>query len=344
MKKTLNYFLIIFEPAYRAGFFFVIFLKKLTGGASGFPFKIISVGNLSVGGTGKTPLGLFLLEKLTPLRGAVVMRGYKRKAGTLGDEGELYREQGALVKVGANRVESCRELTAIVESGETEIDYVLLDDAYQNFQVQKDFEILLLDVRHPFENGHCLPAGRLREKDFSRADVIILTHADEVLPGALEHTLQFLGKTISRDKIFFGKHAIDGTFSCGQGRYLLPQEVREKKFIALAGIGSFAGFQASLEKSEVSILDLLSYPDHHPYTQNDIAAVRARLQACQSTGIITTRKDWMRLRGLVGEEGRDFYILDIGFQFLSQKDECRFLGAVRRILRNNLVGGGAGGI
>jgi len=332
LKKLLDYFLIIFEPAYRAGFFLVLFFKKLTGGARGFPFKIISVGNLSVGGTGKTPLGLFLLKKLTPLSGAVVMRGYKRKGNSLGDEGELYQEQGAFVKVGANRAQSCRELAAMVDRGEKKIDYVLLDDAYQNFQVKKDFEILLLDARRPFENGHCLPAGRLREKDFTRADVIIFTHADEVAPEVLEPVLKKLGKKFSRDKIFLGKHAVTGVFSCGQEQYLSPEEIRAKKFIALAGIGSPDGFQGSLEKAGVSILDLLSYPDHHPYTQKDIAIIRARAQAFPATGTITTRKDWMRLRGLVGENAHDFYILDVGFQFLTQSDEDRFLGGLKMVL------------
>ncbi|MCK4517798.1 tetraacyldisaccharide 4'-kinase [Candidatus Babeliales bacterium] len=336
-KEIFRFLLIVLEPAYRVGFFFVIFFKKLTGGVRGFPFKVISVGNLSVGGTGKTPLGLFLLKKLSlqygvPLRGAVVMRGYKRVGQSLGDEGELYQEQGALVKVGANRAQSCRELAGLVERGEKKIDFVLLDDAYQNFQVKKDFEILLLDARRPFENGHCLPAGRLREKDFTRADVIILTHADEVAPGVLEPVIKKLGKKFPRDQIFLGKHAADGIFSCEQNRYLAPQEIREKKFIALAGIGSPDGFQVSLEKAGVSVLDLLSYPDHHQYIKKDIAGAMVRARTFQAASIITTRKDWMRLRDLVGETVPDFYILDVGFQFLTQSDEDRFLGGLKMVL------------
>jgi tetraacyldisaccharide 4'-kinase len=181
--------LFFLELFYQAGFFLVTRFKRYRGNKS-VPFKVISVGNLSVGGTGKSVFVQFLSKKLDR-PSAILLRGYKRKnkknilididnknkyrPSDVGDEALMFSQKlDSPIVVGKSRIKSVELLKKYCENKNKKIKFLLLDDGYQNFQLKKDCEILLLDARAPFDNNHCLPAGRLREKDFSRADIIIL--------------------------------------------------------------------------------------------------------------------------------------------------------------------------
>ena len=194
-KNSLSFFekyffkiLCFFELFYKCVFFFKkkyknFFQKKFISS-----FKIISIGNLSVGGTGKTVFSQFLIKNLENLKGSVVLRGYggeneKTPENFLvsngidifcdsffcGDEAFMLANSLEVpIVIGKNKKKSCLILEQFESNEKQKIDYIILDDAYQNFSIKKNVEILLLDAIKPFENGHCLPAGRLREKDLSR--------------------------------------------------------------------------------------------------------------------------------------------------------------------------------
>ena len=157
------------------------------------------------------------------------------------------------VIVGKDRYKSCLLLEKTFGLSKK---IAILDDGYQNHQIKKNLEILLLDARSPFGNGHCLPAGNLREKDYSRADVIILTHADEI--GAdevcpeqscserLSEIKTKLLPKFDQNKIFCGRHKPLGLFLFDEEQ-ISPHDCQNKKFLVLAAIGSFNGFVQSVK-------------------------------------------------------------------------------------------------
>lgn len=322
-EKTIFLFLYFCELFYKILFFIVIKIKKYFGQYK-TSSKVISVGNLSVGGTGKSVFVAYLAEKLGP-KGAVLTRGYGRKGKKnvvvdkfsdplfVGDEPlMLARKLNIPVVVGSDRVASAK----LVENKK----YFILDDGYQNFQLKKDFEILLLDARDPFGNNHCLPAGPLREKDFSRADVVVFTHADIASDLAV--------KKFKNKEVFFGRHKVLGLRDVSSNKYTSTSSSQE--FFLVAGIGSFSGFVTSCENYGILVKDSYEFPDHHVYTQKDLDFILSR----QCDGIVTTSKDWQKLERLLEKREAklpcSIYVLDIGFEFL--KDEEKFLGVMRRRL------------
>jgi len=334
-EKIIFYILCLFEPAYRLVFFVVMKIKKFFGNKKIDAFKIISVGNLSVGGTGKSVLVSFLINELTPLQGAIVMRGYKRKSKTnkslllepststswqeYGDEAFMMCNFLQVpVVVGGNRYESCN----LLKEKKQNIDFIILDDGYQNVQLQKNMEILLLDARWPFENGHCLPAGRLREKDLSRASLIAFSHADKISAeqrGNLRKQLAF-----DHNKIFFGKHECSGIFFHNTGDDC-------KKFLAIksvtvfAGIGSISGFVQTVKDQGLQVGKVIEFDDHHDYTLTD---VKQLLSA--SDVLVTTEKDWLKVKQLLGSDKLTdkmckIYVLRVQFSFLSDAEKVKFI-------------------
>ena len=334
-EKILFFILCFFELFYRAGFFCVSSFKMVFRCKKISFAKIISVGNLSVGGTGKSVVTRFLVDELITRRGAIVLRGYGGSEKTImvsdgntmvctkrlaGDEASLYAEILSVpVVAGADRYRSIMLLKKKCSRKAYDFEYVILDDAYQNHDVKKDVEILLLDARRPFENGHCLPAGRLREMDFSRADIIVLTHANKV--GAKE--LDRLRAILSSKQVFSGKHAFAGLMD-GDGGAVAVDRVIRQRVCVLAGIGSFRQFVDSVKQLKAEIAIEHHYPDHHQYSQDDVFLLQKQKNEGLFDIIVTTRKDWQRLEGLVVGKGLLFYVQDVKFEFLRKEEEEEF--------------------
>ncbi len=358
-KGFLFFFLCFLEIFYRAGFFLVILIKKKIGFKKIFRYKIISVGNLTVGGTGKSPFAKFLSENIQGFKGAILMRGYARKreyrkkslvlhrdsvdfsvnfsvTEKFGDEAVMLAQSLPMpIVVGKDRAASLSVLHNFCKKSESKIgkiDYVILDDAYQNFRLRKDFEVLLLDAREPFGNGRCLPAGPLREKDFSRANVIVLTHADEVSLLNLSSLKSIISKKIYQENIFSGRHSPLGLFIENKID-VLPD--KNKKFLAVAGIGSFSGFIYSLKSCDILVAGEIEYRDHFNYSNNDVLHILHNLKKNDCCGIVTTEKDWVKLSRLrlVKENKSLFFVLRICFEFLSTEENDRFL----KLLRNSII-------
>jgi tetraacyldisaccharide 4'-kinase len=334
----------IFAPLeflYNIGFSVAIFFKKRRGFFDAKPFKVISVGNLSVGCTGKSVFVLFLSKILGP--GAILLRGYGRKnkkeknilvhrgtqgidVDSIGDEAMMFLYQGGVpVAVGADRRRSIKLLKKFCEQERRSFRYVFLDDAYQNFQLKKDFEILLLDARAPFGNGRCLPLGPLREKDASRANVIVLTHADMV---AKEEIIA-LQKKYFPTRVFAGRHAVTGVFVPDSNENV---DCSGKKIFAFAGIGSFSGFLESLQKNNLSIVGHKKFSDHALYSVADIEWCVKEAKRLGADAIVTTEKDWQKLRALVmgdlDAHKNYFYVLRVQFEFLSDTQQDEFVKMV----------------
>lgn len=352
---VLRLLLLPIEFLYRCGFFLVTRYKWIRGRTNNFPFKIISVGNLSVGGTGKSVFVSFLIDLLGADKSAIVTRGYRGAISASGKNRIINPEQALCltwkdagdeacmfvqghnvpVVVGKNRAASCVLLSAWMTQPRRKISYVVLDDSYQNNDVVKQCEILLLDARAPFDNGHCIPVGRLREKDFSRADIIILTHADMITAQAREHVKQHLLKKFNQDRIFMGAHVPLGIYEKNE-QYVNAVDAASMPFVAVAGIGSFDNFFHTLKQQKLSIVSCLQYTDHYAYAVHDVENIIACVEKNMAHGIITTAKDWVKIAPLLDQISSKnkphFFVLRIGFEFLSSQEYACFYGAIQQYL------------
>ncbi len=298
------------------------------------PCKVISVGNITVGGSGKTPMVVHIAERLseTGLRVLVLSRGYKRSgSGTevvadgekvlldprrAGDEPYLMatRLDGVPVMVGTDRVEA--GLCGIERFSP---DVIILDDAFQHLRIKRDLDIMLVDSRRGFGSGYLLPRGPLREplSGINRADIVMIKGEGEFrLPWSVAQE-----KPVFRfSYIPKGLVGPDGELPGGVDR------LRGRMIAALAGIADPASFFQTLERLGAVVTKTLAYPDHHWYTADD--AERIKREADGTELLVTTEKDLARLdvHGL-GEVPVAALVIDVDVE-----DAERFLTLVRKKL------------
>ena len=266
------------------------------------PCPVVSVGNLTVGGTGKTPTVILLAAMLRERgrRPAVLSRGYggsTRAPVTIVSDGQRilagWRESGdepvllarALpgvpVLTGPRRI-----LTGRVAVERFGADVLILDDAFQHRALFRDLDIVMLDAARPFGNGSLLPRGPLREPQgaLSRAHLLIRTGGTQradfpVLPLPA----------------FRGVHQPRELVEAATGRTLPLTELKGARVCAFAGIGSPEAFRQSLTTLGAEVVAFQAFPDHHPYTAADLEALRSRAGKCGAGRIVTTEKDGVRL-------------------------------------------------
>lgn len=305
---------------------------------------VISVGNLSVGGTGKTVFVRFLISLLDEKTVAIVLRGYGglashkqallvrdgnkvfASAKDAGDEAymlALYEK--ASVVVCSDR----RKSIALLDRQDNLHDMIILDDAYQNFQVKKDLEVLLVDARYSLSKARLLPAGFLRERDFSRADAIVLTHASAISFFQLEEFKKFFSSQIP---LFTGKNVVKGLFLYNKGLDSSSQ-LNGLRVILCAGIGNISGFVASVKALGLIIVHVIDFGDHHAYSSRDMTLIIKAVANYSADAVITTEKDWVKLISLVGNYKVACYVLRIGFEFLSTEQYNQFTAVLHKTLK-----------
>jgi tetraacyldisaccharide 4'-kinase len=294
---------------------------------------VVSIGNLTVGGTGKTPAVELAVRTLAEQghRPAVVSRGYGRKTRGIqivadvatirlepeeaGDEPFLLarRLPGVPVVVGIDRWAAAR--VALESCGATAI---VLDDGFQQRTLATSLEIVMARARRPWGNGRLLPAGPLREplRALARADVVVASgigdvRADEVVPAAARYAphAPLLTATLA-------------PVGCWDARRMEPvplSRLEGARVVPFAGIAAPAAFAATLRELGVAG-DLVAFPDHHWYSAADIRALEAR--AADAEALVTTEKDWVRLRGLLGA-GPPLYVVSVALRIGSGADDWR---------------------
>lgn len=253
---------------------------------------VISVGNLTVGGTGKTPMVIWLAERLLAegKRVGILSRGYKGSAGT-SDEIELMKfrlQQRTLFGVGADRIEQGRKLQGSV-------DVFLLDDGFQHLQLARDVNILLIDAAQPLARQTMLPTGRLREplSAMSRADILVFTRS-ETVPGtgaAIEKFQEY--------PVFSAATRLLGFRRFGAGvQVLRTEEIGAGPFYAFCGIGNPRAFFRDLQNWNFALAGQCEFPDHHRYDARDAREVEAAARRAGAMAMITTEKDAQNLAGV----------------------------------------------
>ncbi len=350
LQRVIFLFLCCLEKFYRFCFFLNQKRRRLGGGIDLARSCVISVGNLTTGGTGKSVVVSFLVEHLGADSCAVILRGYARQrldgqknavvscgkhlligVDQAGDEAFMIAQHcGCSVAVGADRVAS---YSLLMQQCELAPRYIILDDAYQNHQLKKDCEILLLDARAPFDNGHCLPAGRLREVDYSRADFIILTHADKISALARENIKKRLLVDFQQDCIVCVRHAAGGVLRAN--KHLVETTFfANKSLLVFAGIGSFDGFCKTVESCGITIGERIEFDDHHAYSKEDVERIIKSIDNRSLFGAITTAKDWWKLEQIVKKHFIKkidmFFVLPVSIEFLSHQEYSHFMEQLRK--------------
>jgi tetraacyldisaccharide 4'-kinase len=246
---------------------------------------VISVGNLTVGGTGKTPMVLWLAEKFLAegKNVAILSRGYRGSHGS-SDEIELLKRrlgERVLFGVGADRFRCGSRL----ESADA-VDVFLLDDGFQHLQLARDLDIVMLDGSRKLKNEWLLPAGPLREPlaACKRADILVVSRKFErpLIEARDAHTFS----------IFYAQTRLLGFRRFGsdsQQKYL--SELRVGPFFAFCGIGNPEAFFDDLSRWHVSVAEKKTFSDHHKYSARELEQLQSRAEACGAAGLVTTEKD-----------------------------------------------------
>ena len=274
------------------------------------PAPVISIGNLSTGGTGKTPVAIWMCEFLLKigLHPVVLTRGYGRRgnspgrvplsgspaelSGLFGDEPVMISEHLPATPVWVGKDRAASGKAALAGSAG---DVFVLDDGFQHLALDRDLDIVLLDCRSPFGNGFVLPAGPLREpsSNLKRADAFVITHVDRDADAApLKDMLERFFPGIP---VFACRHKVRGISLRKGGPVFDPKEIWDRTAVVFAGIAGPEGFFSHIRQAGIRICVSFGFPDHHRYTAGDFSRIFHAASAHGAGVIITTAKDAVRI-------------------------------------------------
>lgn len=339
---------------------------RLLGYELGFSGKerlncfVISLGNITVGGTGKTPTAQQLAKEIRDMgyRVVILNRGYRAKfygevgivsdgknlnmdAAEAGDEAYMLAKHlpNVPVLIGARRAVSGQY--AIENFG---AEVAILDDGYQHWQVIRDLDILLIDAVSVFGNGHLLPRGTLRESmsHISRADVCLMTKVDQAREGSRELIRDTVRKYNSSAQIVESIHrprcliplADWSVDLAGEG--VPVEKISGQKVMAVSAIGNPASFERTLRDLGAEIVSSLRYPDHHDYTIMEMEDLLRQADSFAAEMIIVTEKDAVKIPDEFAKESRSIpiYVICVEVQF--QAGAAEFKDLLRRRLAEKL--------
>lgn len=291
------------------------------------PVPVLSVGNLTVGGTGKTPLVVWLVQAAVRagLRPGVLARGYGRRPGaSCNDEGMLLqgRFPDLLQVQEPDRVAGGSKLVAMGA------EVLILDDGFQHRRLHRDVDLLCLDAERPFGDGTLLPAGDLREstRGLRRADLLVLTRADRLERDALDRRRQRLQEMAGRSvPVYACRHAPGRLRREPGGVDVELAELRGGRVVLLSAIARPESFRRTAESLGAEVVDELRYRDHHHFTKAELGRASARAQRADAW-LLVTEKDAVRIDG--SDPVR--YVLCVDVQFLGDQPSPEELGWVRR--------------
>ena len=257
----------------------------------------ISIGNITTGGTGKTPLVIWLADELIQAgkKVAIISRGYKGNAHG-NDELELVSRACPKAICIANPDRVTAGYYAIEEH---DVDVIILDDAFQHRRVDRDLDVLLLDSACPFGFGHILPRGLLREpvRGLDRAQVIVMSHISCVSPNQLADLKSLCTRHNPNARILGCEHRPTGLLG-PDGRSEEISQLSGAAILAFAGIGNPDGFVQTLTNLGAKPKRMIPFADHHHYDLADCRRITAAARNVGAEILLTTEKDMVKLRRL----------------------------------------------
>jgi len=302
------------------------------------PAKVISIGNLTTGGTGKTPVCVavanYFSEKLNK-KTAILSRGYGGKlantqVNTISDGENIffsahmsgdepywlaYNAQKTVVLTSKNRIEAAH--TAIENYG---AEVLILDDGFQHIKLERDINIMLIDGNLKFGNGKLLPQGPLREplSEIKRADCILIMNKRALEKEATQNCEKYAKEIEEKygKKTLLCNFAPQGIFSLGDNSQL----IKEEKVYAFAGIGQPKFFFEYLENQNYTLVHKRIFTVHHLYTKDDILNIVNEAKKLGATAIVTTEKDAVKIKALLTNNMRSkFFALKLGLDIDLEK-------------------------
>ncbi|HOW71434.1 MAG TPA: tetraacyldisaccharide 4'-kinase [Phycisphaerae bacterium] len=292
---------------------------------------VISIGNLTVGGTGKTPMAVWVCHRLIEhgLKPAVLCRGYKASPQGFADEAVMMSRQCPQAIVIAHPDRFAAGQLAITEYGATA---AILDDGLQHRRMSRDLEIVLIDATRPFGFGHVLPRGLLREPlaGLARAHVLVITRSDQVTPDQLTTIEQTLRRRARADvPILQAVHRPAG-FVDLSGQETHPGQ--HQRIGCLAGIARPETFVRTLGNLNIHPVANQFVPDHYPYQSTDAKTLERWVQEEQLDAIVTTEKDAVKLRRL--DSRWPAPVLALRIEMVMAKDDDQVL---RELIKTTLA-------
>ena len=296
---------------------------------------VISVGNITAGGTGKTPMVRYICERLAEkgYAATVLSRGYRAKDNSLSllisDHGKLLVEPdvsgdeawllakalpAASVVIGRSRTKSAQ----MVEEGALG-QVLVLDDGFQHRALSRDLDIVLIDATNPFGYGHCLPRGLLREplEGLTRAQAIVLTKVDQAPAADVP-----IAETIHQPRALYDlRHWLTAE------QPQAPDAELGRPVLAATGIGNPQSFGKTLQSLGYDVKSVMGFGDHHDFTNDDLVAIWKEAFAKGAQAIMITEKDAVKICQLSGltEFKIPIYVLSIGIHFLSGDEDLNQL-------------------
>jgi tetraacyldisaccharide 4'-kinase len=324
MKQLLALFFLvgrIFSPVYSLAMVLRAFLyrKNLFLRSRRLPIPVISIGNLTMGGTGKTPMVRYVSRLLLGMgfRPAIVSRGYGGKAankvnivsdGTTmllspdmaGDEPFMLGEALPGVPVLTGRERARAATRAISEFG---VDYIVMDDGFQHLAVQRDLDLVLFSGRTLLGDGRVFPGGVLREpvSALGRAHAFVVTGVDCDNRERAENFQRWLRKIFPEKPVFTGKYLPAGIWHSKKDKDCSLAEAREMPVFAFAGIANPDSFRQTLLQERFFLAGFKEFKDHHRYTAQEVADLVAEALKKEARALVTTEKDFVKLRPFLGE-------------------------------------------
>lgn len=281
---------------------------------------VVSVGNLTLGGTGKTPMVEWIARwfRAQGVRVAVVSRGYGAEAGGRNDEAIALEQNLPDVPHVQN---PDRVAAARLAIEEFDCQRIVLDDAFQHRRIARDLDIVLLDALEPFGFGHVFPRGTLREPvaGLRRADVVVLSRADMIEPEqreAIRREARRHGPNSAWAEVVHAPRLLLN--SSGQEEPL--DQLRAKRVAAFCGIGNPAGFRHTLATCGCEVVAMREFADHHRYDRDDVRSLQAWADGLDTDAVLCTQKDLVKLD--LDRLGRQpLWAVAIGLEFLAGQTE-----------------------
>lgn len=271
----------------------------LSSASAGVP--VISVGNITVGGTGKTPLVIALARRALAKgrKVAIVTRGYGAVADDQGRSDEAALIAAAVPEarliIAPDKLSGAR--TAAAEGAQL----VLVDDGFQHRRLQRDLDVVVVDARAPFGNGHQLPAGGLREgpSALARADLVVMTHTEGLEPDALQDAQARVQAQNRGVPMVCGVHRPVGVRSVSSSKLSPSSDLAGVEVFLFSGIGSPEGFAATVEALGARVMGQMAFGDHHAFSGADLAQVRSQARTAR---LLCTEKDAGKVARLKGND------------------------------------------
>ena len=276
---------------------------------------VISVGNLTTGGTGKTPIVAWIAERLlsSGAKPVIAMRGYKSRAGQPSDEQAEYAQRipGAHVVANPDRVRALREFLPM----HADVSCVLLDDGFQHRQIERDLDLVLIDASARTFAGQLLPAGPLREpvESLRRADAVIVTHAEsEISNHRISELKSQIEKYHGRPPIALTRHAwthLD-IYHQNARRSQSVEWLKGKRVATMLGIGQPRSVLRQLDAAGAEIVRSVPAQDHQHYDRDVLDRIEATMafaardatgsaRKCGCDALVVTQKDWVKLEKVI---------------------------------------------